>query len=132
MTAIPEWLHVGSELAVVTETTVSPVKVVKIGKRDIVLDDGTRFTLNNRWGDEFVRYVGDGAWRRPEAYLVPRDHRRAVTVAAKQRQKRAQHKVRVVYETLDSEWRHSRTVDVAMVRALIAAAEGYIQFLEEA
>ncbi len=60
---LPEWCQVGRQVAVLKRGTgrssgndVELTTISKIGKRDIVLANGTRFNRNNLYGGAFAKY----------------------------------------------------------------------------
>ena len=112
MSEPPTWLFVGAELAVYTPSrwnngggTIRAAKVVKIGKRDIVLEDGERFNVNNyRASDDEIRRQSSGSYG-PGWYLTHPLHPNLALIRRTNRQNR----LRANLEEAIDAWKRNRT-----------------------
>lgn len=112
--AAPEWVQVGAKVAILTGRgrsafdSVSFSTITKITKRDVVLENGDRYS-NNTWLSRRGRGTWDGS---PD--LLPRDHERVQKALAAQRLRNARRNA----EQALSDWR--RTNDAEHGRKALA------------
>ncbi len=116
----PEWLVVGADVVEFTPTSfgsggghIVPAKVDKIGKRDVVLDTGTRFNV------ERLRKQR-GQWD-PDTYLLQPNDERVIRAKAANCTARLRHKADTAYDA----WRRDRSTENA--RALRDAVDAVLR-----
>lgn len=87
MSTRPEWIEPGAEVVVIHGRHQQPSPVLKIdrvGKRDIVLTSGDRFSLGRLSPNgEHVTKRGEGAWS-PSSALFPAGHPRVARARREQ------------------------------------------------
>jgi hypothetical protein len=98
MTTDPAWLHEGATVAVHDHTTARLAKVVKMTKRDVVLDDGLRI---NR---ESLVKRNPSAWT-SNTYLADPKDPMVVKMRADQRRRNIVAKATLKTEKLLLDWR---------------------------
>lgn len=108
-----DWLIPGRRVAIIRGHTrneaVTFTTIERVLKRDVVLDNGERFTQTHRWNGGLVRR-GD-TWS-PGVYLYPDDHETVVRTKHLQDCRAVASRV----ESLMRDWKESRFEDDQFVR----------------
>lgn len=80
------WIQAGADAFVLygRHDSVQKVQIVKVGKRDVVLDNGTKFNLTYKDGHGRLFKRGGGAWD-PHSHLCSPDDRQILRLLDEQK-----------------------------------------------
>jgi hypothetical protein len=104
-----DWIKPGAEVVVIGGSHLhdhaGPVRSIdRVLKRDVVLDDGTRFSLTRASAD-CIRGAPRGAWD-PTSDLYPADHPRVSQVRRKMLERQVKSRIASLCELLTKSVRH--------------------------
>lgn len=79
------WVHEGGDAILVSghQSYAKRLLIIKVGKRDVTLDDGTKFNINHKGSEGRLVKRGAGAWD-PSTDLYPPDSPRALAILREQ------------------------------------------------